>query len=652
MRSFLLSVSLALICAMPATAQIQGIGYRLTPSANYVVFDSDAALSDGLLYGGGVGFSFGEFIELGGSFQLGSFETDFAGLSGFDAPEATFGGLATRDVKVQRYGGALKLNLLSTAVVPYLTAGTGIVRLNPDGLEATRSIYLIGGAGLQFTAFDRFGISIAAEDFTYRYNPGATFFSPEDLSASGVALGDFEQTTVHNLGARVAANVYIGGRRPGQLSELDREFQRQFSGGLSGLSLVVEPFAAHAQFDDALSLRDQTFVGAEAGLDFGPLVGIRGFYARGTGDTNPTDIENIQMIGGNLRLRLSEGRGIVPFLSVGGGYLNVLEGYATDESAEPNNTSAEDTPFAAAGLGVGVLVSPRLRAIGEVRGLLMSTQDESDLSQPEDVYFSPMYRVGLAVGIGGKAGSDVQVVRQSTLDEERAAMAVERAELEAARDSVRAEMLALEARRNIEVSASDEARAVLARQLADARASGDSLRIARLERQQIAVLRDTTVLERQTINGEPSVVDFIVDEDVIIERQVTAPQADHMVTIPLPREGELYVRYGPPGGVMIESDAPLAPSDADLRAAVRETITEVLASRDPLAPVLTDAELAEIEERLIARIAARTAARTAPQTTPSSGVTMADLERMEQRLQARFLDALREALAERDGAQN
>ncbi|OZC03242.1 hypothetical protein [Rubricoccus marinus] len=644
MRTPLLLAFLFLLGALPASAQIQGIGYRLTPSANYVLFDDDAALSDGLLYGGGVGFSFGEFIELGGSVQFGSFETDFEGLSGFDAPAVTFAGLAPRDVDVQRYGGALKLNLLSTAVVPYLTAGTGIVRLNPEGLNATRSIYLIGGAGVQFTAFDRFALSIAAEDFAYRYNPGATFFTPEDLTASGVSLGDFEQTTVHNLGVRAALNLYLGGRRPGELTDLDREFQRQFSGGLSGLSLVVEPFAAHAQFDDALSLRDQTFIGAEAGFDFGPLVGVRGFYARGTGDTNPTDIENVQMIGGNLRLRLSEGRGLVPFLSVGGGYLDVLDGYTTDESAEVENVNAQDSPFASAGLGIGFLVSPRLRAIGEVRGLLMSTQDEADLSQPEDVYFSPMYRVGLAVGLGGKAGRRTEVVRQSELDDERAMMMTERMQLEAARDSLRAEILSLEARRNVEVAASAAEREALRQQIADARASGDASRIAQLERKMAEMQRDTTVVERQTINGETSVVDFVVEEeDVIIEREV---EAEHMVTIPLPREGELYVRYGPPGGVTIESSEALAPSEADLRAAVREALAEVLASRDPLAPVLTETELAEIENRLVTRVAARTAQRMTPEA--SGAVTMADLEEMEQRLQARFLDALRQALDERD----
>lgn len=122
-----------------------------------------------------------------------------------------------------------------------------------------------------------------------------------------------------------------------------------------------------------------------------------------------------------------------------------------------------------------------------------------------------------------------------------------------------------------------------------------------------------------------------------------APEADHMVTIPLPREGELYVRYGPPGGVIIDSGVAPGPSEATLRAAVRAAIAEVLDTRDPLAPRLTDAEVAALEARLVARLV--------PPQAPASGVTQADLDAMEQRLEERFLRALREVMSDRD-AQN
>ena len=627
---------LALCAALPATAQIEGIGYRLTAAGNYVDFEGDAALTDGLLYGGGLGFAFGEFVELGGTYQLGQFDTDFSGLADVDGTPATvLAGLPTRRVDVQRYGGALKLNLAPTFVVPFVTAGTGIVRLAPDGLDATRSIYLLGGAGVQVTARDRYAFSLAVEDFAYRYNVGSALLGDDDLATVGLAREQFEERTVHNLGLRAAANVYLGGRRPGQLTDLDRAFQRQFSGGLSGLSVVVEPYYARVSFDDALPFRDHAFVGAEAGFDFGPLVGVRGYYGRAVDTADPTDLENIQLYGGDLRLRLSEGRGLVPFLTVGGGYLDVLTGYAADDDAEDPNTFAEDRPFAAAGAGVAILVTPRLRALGEVRGLLMSAQSVESVSQTADVFFSPMYRVGVSFGVGGRSGGRVEAVRQSTLDAERAAMDAERAALTAQRDSIQAEIAELSAIRDAEraAAARREARllADLDARLDSARTAGDSTAVARLSAEQAALrARLQAAARADSLAATPPAA-------------APPPEPEHMVTIPLPREGELYVRYGPPGGVVIEAgpdDVAPGLSEADLRAAIRASLADVLAERDPQAAPLSNADLAALEDRLVERVTAR----FEPAPSPDAPVTMADLERMERRLETRLLRSIREAL--------
>ena len=80
-----LAVGLAALVASAPFAQVQGVGYRLSPSATYVLFDGDAALSDGLLYGGGAGLSFGEFLELNGAYLLGDVDTDYSDLSGAEA---------------------------------------------------------------------------------------------------------------------------------------------------------------------------------------------------------------------------------------------------------------------------------------------------------------------------------------------------------------------------------------------------------------------------------------------------------------------------------------------------------------------------------------------------------------------------------------
>ena len=567
---------LGLVLAAPAAlAQPDGVGLRLTPSAAYIDFSDDAGLGSGLLYGGGVGLSFGEYVELGGSYLFGrNFETDYSLFSGLEedpALAAQVARLPAQEVDVQRYGGELRVNLGSGSFFPFLRAGTGLVRFQPDGRdEATRNIYLLGGAGLQLSGADRYALSVSVENFAYRYNPATTFFSPGALDRVGLGLDNFNQTTVQNLVGRASLAVYLGGRRPGSLTDVDRELRRQFDGGLSGLSLVVEPFYGRVDFDEAFAYRDQTFVGAEAGFDLGPLVGFRGFYGRGASSDDPTDFQDIQMFGGDVRLRLSEGRGVVPFLSVGGGYLDVRDEYATEEAAEAGNANAEDRPFALAGGGVELLLSPRLRGVAEVRGLVMSTEDGDDLSRPDNVFVSPFFRGGLSFGLGGDAGDDVDVVRRSQLEDELAEARAEAAEREAA----------------------------LRDEIALARAQGDSVQAERLE------------VERARVQT-------MADPDAVVARPARAgavrtADGDRIVTIPLPEQGELYVRYGEPGGVAIETMvdgqlvAPTGPtglegmSDDEVRELIRRSVERSLDGRD-----LTDRDVEDLERRLENRLGDR-----------------------------------------------
>ena len=563
-----------LFAVSTASAQPQGVGLRLTPSATYVDFSDDSGLENGLLYGGGVGFSFGEFVELTGTYLLGrNFMTDYSLFSGLEEDPVLAGQVAdlpVQEVDIQRYGGDIRLNLGSGSVFPFIRAGTGLVRFQPDGREgATRNIYLLGGAGLQLSGADRYAFSVSVEDFAYRYNPATTFFTARDLAAVGLSADNFNQTTVQNLAVRASLSLYLGGRRAGSLSDIDREFQRQFSGGLSGLSLVVEPFYGRLNFNEAFNYRDQTFVGGEAGFDLGPLVGLRGFYGRGVPKDDPTDFQDIQMYGGDVRLRLSEGRGIVPFVSVGGGYLDVLDEYGTEEAAEAGNQNAEDRPFALAGGGVELLLSPRLRGVAEVRGMAMSTEDEEDLSQPDNVYVSPFFRAGLSFGLGGDAGDDIEVVRQSRLEEELAQAREEAAEREA------------------------ELREEIARAREEGNeAAAQRLEVERARMQGMARNQGQTVTRNEA--GEPVLLG---------NGEVRTAQGDRIVTIPLPEQGELYVRYGDPGGVSIETTADggqtVQPSgrtitqgmsDAEIREIVRQSIQQSMNGRDMNAQDMEDLE--------------------------------------------------------------
>lgn len=643
--SRLLPALAALLLAAPAGAQTEGVGYRLTPEAAYVRFEDDAALDGGLLYGGGLGLSFGEFVELGGSYVFGSFETDFTRFSGLeDDPEiqGALAGLDPRDVDVERYGGALRVNLGTGSVVPFLRVGTGLVRFSPDGLDATRNIYLLGGAGLQLTGADRYALSVSVEDLAYRYNPGTTFFSAGELAAAGLSFEDFNQTTVQNLAVRAALQLYLGGRRPGAQTELDRAFRDQFSDGLSGLALTVEPFYGRVDFDEAFAYRDQSLVGAEVGVDLGPLVGLRGFYARGVQDGDPTEFQDVQMVGGDVRLRLSEGGGAVPFLSVGGGYLDVLSGYADDEGAEPENAGAEDRPFAAGGGGVELRLTPRLRAVAEARALLMSTEDEDDVSRPDDVYLSPFVKGGLAIALGGAEPDRVDAVRRETLEAEREAFEAELAAERAAAAAREAELLArLEAQE-----------AVLQEQIEAAQAAGDAEAEVRLQAARDRVRSQAAEVAVRPAPAAPAVVG----------REVRTAQGDRIVTIPLPEQGELYVRYGDPGGVQIESvygdvlgdTAAVAAggvSEAELRDLVRQTLREALADQAEAGAALTEDDVAAIERRVEDRIANQLGNRLRASDGPSD----AELARVEERLEDRLaaeVRALRELILlqqQRDG---
>ncbi|WP_420456211.1 hypothetical protein [Rubrivirga sp.] len=623
-----LAVGLAALVATAPLAQVEGVGYRIAPSATYVLFDGDAALADGLLYGGGGGLSFGEFLELNGAYLLGDFETDYSGFSGIEEdPELQdmLAALPAREVGVQRYGGDLKLNLSTGAVIPFLRAGAGVVRFSPDERDASRSLYLLGGAGLQFAAADRYTLTVGAEAFAYRYNPGTTFFSPAELGAVGLGIEDFNQVEVVNPAIRAALQLYLGGRRPGELTDLDREFQRQFSGGLSGLSLVVEPFYSRVDFDPSFDYSDQTFVGAEAGFDIGPLVGLRGFYGRGTPSDDPTEFEDIQMFGGDVRLRLSGGTGLVPFLTVGAGYLDVLDGYADvfDDSGEGiDRALAEDRPFAVGGAGIEIPFGPRLRAVGEVRALVMSTQDEGDVSRPDDVFVNPTYRAGLSLGLGGDSGDRVAVVRQSDLEAERARL---EAELEAQR-------MAAEVR---------EAELQLA--IDQARMAGDSAAVARLEVQRAT---PTPVAPGRTApRPGAALAPGTVGADGVaatLPTPVRTSSGERIVTIPLPETGELYVRYGDlDGGSAVESIygteavpgqavAPVAAvSEADLREEVRAALREALADQDLTGDALTEDDLDSIQRRIEDQLAARIGDRF----RDDDGVTAADLAALERRLE-------------------
>jgi len=603
--------------AAPAAAQLQGVGYGFAPGLEYVRFEDNAGLTDGALFGGSLRMSFGEFVDVGGGYYYGTgFETDFARFRGLEeAPDvaAALAALDPRQVVLSRYGGELQLRLSRTGLAPFLTGGAGVLRFDPDGRPATENVYLAGGAGLQLTGADRYALTLQGGWMGYRYNPGSAFFNADELAEVGLTYDRFNEVLVGNLGLQASARLYLGGRRPGVLTEVDRAVLA------GGLRLQVEPFFGRITFDETLGYRDGGFLGAEAGVDFGPLVGLRAFYARGLDGDDPFSPLPVQLYGGHIRLRLSEGSGVAPYFTLGAGYFDVLSGYEAPASGTlaTSFASPQDRPFALGGAGLDVPLGGRFRLLAEARALLFSAQDEADLSRPERVYVAPMLRAGATFGFGGRSAptapiplAPLALEREIALDREGAARRAAELELE----------------------------------IRDALARGNAGAVARLQAEQARAFR----IARPEAGADDVIHAIGPEGETITVRRPpgaepvasgVAPRERHYITIPVPEQGEIYIRYGEPGGVQIVDGAvapragvglpgtAAAPTDDDLRALVRDAVRD--ASGEPAA------QAAGVEAAL------ETLLRRELEREGATDLTAADLQLLERRLMDRFYEELR-----------
>lgn len=498
--AFSWSFAIAVLLVLPASAQVRGISYTVAPAGEYIFFERDSGLEEQLLFGGELGFGFGRLVELNALYTFNNnVLTDYTELTGISEELGSrLVLLDEQQVGIQRYGGVVKVNLGTGNVVPYVEAGTGILRFSPEDRNASRTIYLAGGAGLQLGVADRYTLRFGVQNLSYRYNLGSTFFDAADLAEAGLLPENFPETTVSNWAVRGSLAFYLGGRDPDTVTDLDLALREQLSGGLSGLSIPVEPFYGSVSFDEAFGLREtQRMAGVFAGINLGPYVGVRGFYWRGIEDESTFDLDDLQAYGGEVKFRLGYGSNITPYLLLGGGYLDVLDGYAGPSGAQ---VEAEDHAFAIAGVGAVVPLGDAVRINAGVRNLLMSTQGVDNVNSPNEVQSNWMYSGGLSFTIGGggspTAGSIVED-RLRTLTEEgvtrQEALEVEVDRLQARLDS----LVAVQAR-------------------------------SVPQRRTLAVGETDTLV---AVPGEPA-------------SALRTNLSDRTITIPVPEEGEIYLRFG------------------------------------------------------------------------------------------------------------
>lgn len=202
----------------------------------------------------------------------------------------------------------------------------------------------------------------------------------------------------------LAFNSIWGERNPNTYSSLDRALERQYSNGFKGLRFVLEPGGAYISFDGDTNLRNTYLLGGAAGVDFNDYVGLRGFYYRSTQNEKiSTDFDDLAIYGFDFIAKLNVARGVVPYISVGGGYMNVYSSYEGEMNLLPTNSSY----FAKGGVGLSIPVSSNFEIFGAANLLLTTDkEDPADLESTEDLKRHTMFNAGLKFSLGKYANAD------------------------------------------------------------------------------------------------------------------------------------------------------------------------------------------------------------------------------------------------------
>lgn len=664
-----LVTAVALIAGAPAL-EAQGLGYTLTPAATSIRWTDALGLNASTLLGGQVGFDFERYVTLQGYYFTNDgvrTAVDKFGLTGDLATR-----LANQKLDIRTYGANLLLNLGTGTIVPFIKGGGGVIEFRPQTAIAgtvtagpTRQAALTLGGGLQLNILGPVRLDLFAEDLMFRVNRYtlAAQILGAPSGAGQIPPDPEESKTRHNLTLGAGLSIPLGASRDrsGGPSQL-------YQWGLSGTSYALEPIAGRLFFSNDQGIGDQDVAGLRAGFDVGRLVGLRGFYWRGT-NSGFTRTEPVESWGGEAQLRLNSGQGVTPFLLLGGARLDFKDAFrATDGSL------VEDQNALIAGGGVTFPLSERVGVNLSARDYVYGQSTLDSVATLKDLKSSIsnnwLISAGLRFSIGGHSGQNLAERRATELRE------LESRDRRLARaDSMRTDSMARAGVARKSTDSVSRARAELAGARRDTTVivSGtDTLR----------VLASDTIRLRENAGVPATRLASAATDSIAVRNYAT----DRLVTIPVPAEGELYVRYGPPGSAnaraMSRGGEPLtasgraAMSEPELRQTMRTMLRDEVAAeiartdasrgtsrtqRRGETTRLTDEQLAAIENRVLRRmsegeVAPRatahadvrypvrkpdTASRVSPPVTPVAPVTpRASNADIDARIDARLSDRL------------
>lgn len=395
-----------------ANAQMKDISVTLQPTASYNWFDKSTIIEDGVMVGGRIGFGFGEAMEIRGIYEK---SLDLKNTVEDLTDQADIiDRFSNRDVEIERIGGEFKANIPTRgAFVPYITLGSGVQKLKADVINSdnvveqvkSEQIYANLGLGTMVSLGDRIKLSLEAKNTIFNMNPANVLFV-EGASQGSVSeiLNDDKETRMYNWSALAGLQIYLGGRRPGKSTKLDNAYYNKFSGG-NGPKLVLEPGGAYINFDKESNLRNTYLLGGKAGIDLNQYIGLRGFYYQATENEEiSTKWDKMSMYGGDITAKLNVARGIQPYLTIGGGYMNIYNDYVGEDETLSTDESGY---FAKGGLGLNIPLTRAIEAYGSANLLFTSAdKQEENVVNPDELRQHTMYNVGLRFQLGKRSNEN------------------------------------------------------------------------------------------------------------------------------------------------------------------------------------------------------------------------------------------------------
>ena len=382
----------AIILGTNVSAQVKDISFAIAPTAEYVWWNKKSAIENGFMAGGYVGFGFGRNLELLGSYSqsLGLKST----IDGFSAPDNIKNAFVSTDVDVRRWGGELKGNIpMAYSFQPYITLGSGIqtIKANEVGQDA---VYFTFGLGAKFNLARRLTLNVQAKGSRFNLDASNILHKtsePRTSTYNQWITNNVSDKNMFNWSVGAGLQLYLGGRNPNELTELDHSYTN-----LKSFKFVLAPSLGYINFDNDNNFRDAYLAGASLGFDFTEYIGIRGFYYQAMNDEKiSSSFDKLSLYGADFSARLNVSNGVVPYITVGGGYLKAGNGYQGKVATVENESGI----FAKGGVGLAIPLGKHLELFGAAN-LLYTTNNENAtnaLKSPDKLQTNILYNAGIRI---------------------------------------------------------------------------------------------------------------------------------------------------------------------------------------------------------------------------------------------------------------